>query len=117
VPDPFEHLHEITEISLLTSPGAIWISGLRDDEIARVDQETLEVTRIRLPSSSSQVSIFGDEVWTLEAGTAARLDPQTGEIVESITGVDDDSISTWFVTDTALVVLDADGTLAETPRN
>lgn len=103
-------------VTPVAGAGTIWMPGFAEPEIARVDEETLDVTRVPATHGFVQVRVFGNEVWTLEEGVAARLDPGSGEALETVSGIDEDNLRAWYPTESALLILDFDGNLVEIPR-
>jgi ABC-type branched-subunit amino acid transport system substrate-binding protein/streptogramin lyase len=66
--------------SLAVGEGAVWVLGLEDSTLSRIDPETKRVVkRFRLRRAPTDVAAGAGAVWVKGDGRLARIDPDTGE--------------------------------------
>jgi ABC-type branched-subunit amino acid transport system substrate-binding protein/predicted Ser/Thr protein kinase len=71
--------------SLAVGEGAVWVLGLEDSILSRIDPETKEVVkRFRLRHAPTDVAAGAGAVWVKGDGTLARIDPNTGKATATV---------------------------------
>ena len=71
--------------SLAVGEGAVWVLGLEDSTLSRIDPETKKVVkRFRLRRAPTDVAAGAGAVWVKGDGRLARIDPDTGKATRTI---------------------------------
>jgi ABC-type branched-subunit amino acid transport system substrate-binding protein/predicted Ser/Thr protein kinase len=71
--------------SLAVGEGAVWVLGLEDSILSRIDPETKKVVkRYRLRHSPTDLAAGAGAVWVKGDGTLARIDPDTGQATRTV---------------------------------
>ena len=66
--------------SLAVGEGAVWVLGLEDSTLSRIDPDTKKVVkRFRLRQAPTDVAAGAGAVWVKSDGALARIDPDTGK--------------------------------------
>jgi ABC-type branched-subunit amino acid transport system substrate-binding protein/streptogramin lyase len=71
--------------SLAVGEGAVWVLGLEDSTLSRIDPETKKVVkRFRLRHAPTDIAAGAGAVWVKGDGRLARIDPDTGEATRTV---------------------------------
>jgi hypothetical protein len=71
--------------SLAVGEGAVWVLGLEDSTLSRIDPETKKVVkRFRLRQAPTDIAAGAGAVWVKGDGTLARIDPDTGKATRTV---------------------------------
>ena len=71
--------------SLAVGEGAVWVLGLEDSTLSRIDPETKElVKRFRLRHAPTDIAAGAGAVWVKGDGRLARIDPDTGKATRTV---------------------------------
>ena len=71
--------------SLAVGEGAVWVLGLEDSTLSRIDPETKKVVkRFRLRHAPTDIAAGAGAVWVKGDGRLARIDPDTGKATRTI---------------------------------
>jgi ABC-type branched-subunit amino acid transport system substrate-binding protein len=71
--------------SLAVGEGAVWVLGLEDSTLSRIDPETKKVVkRFRLRHHPTDIAAGAGAVWVKGDGTLARIDPDTGKATRTV---------------------------------
>ena len=71
--------------SLAVGEGAVWVLGLEDSTLSRIDPETKKVVkRFRLRRAPTDIAAGAGAVWVKGDGRLARIDPDTGKATRTI---------------------------------
>ena len=71
--------------SLAVGEGAVWVLGLEDNTLSRIDPDTKTVVkRFRLRHAPTDIAAGAGAVWVKGDGRLARIDPDTGEATRTI---------------------------------
>ena len=71
--------------SLAVGEGAVWVLGLEDSTLSRIDPETKTVVkRFRLRHAPTDIAAGAGAVWVKGDGRLARIDPDTGEATRTV---------------------------------
>ena len=71
--------------SLAVGEGAVWVLGLEDSTLSRIDPETKRVVkRFRLRHAPTDIAAGAGAVWVKGDGRLARIDPDTGEATRTV---------------------------------
>jgi ABC-type branched-subunit amino acid transport system substrate-binding protein/DNA-binding beta-propeller fold protein YncE/predicted Ser/Thr protein kinase len=71
--------------SLAVGEGAVWVLGLEDSTLSRIDPETKKVVkRFRLRHAPTDIAAGAGAVWVKGDGTLVRIDPDTGKATRTV---------------------------------
>jgi ABC-type branched-subunit amino acid transport system substrate-binding protein/streptogramin lyase len=71
--------------SLAVGEGAVWVLGLEDSTLSRIDPGTKKVVkRFRLRHAPTDIAAGAGAVWVKGDGRLARIDPDTGEATRTV---------------------------------
>ena len=71
--------------SLAVGEGAVWVLGLEDSSLSRIDPETKKVVkRFRLRHAPTDIAAGAGAVWVKGDGTLAQIDPDTGKATSTV---------------------------------
>jgi ABC-type branched-subunit amino acid transport system substrate-binding protein/streptogramin lyase len=71
--------------SLAVGEGAVWVLGLEDSTLSRIDPETKKVVkRFRLRHAPTDIAVGAGAVWVKGDGMLARIDPDTGKATRTV---------------------------------
>jgi ABC-type branched-subunit amino acid transport system substrate-binding protein len=71
--------------SLAAGEGAVWVLGLEDSTLSRIDPETKKVVkRFRLRQAPTDIAAGAGAVWVKGDGILARIDPDTGKATGTV---------------------------------
>jgi ABC-type branched-subunit amino acid transport system substrate-binding protein/DNA-binding beta-propeller fold protein YncE len=71
--------------SLAVGEGAVWVLGVEDRTVSRIDPDTKEVVdRFRVRHAPTDIAAGAGAVWINGEGGLARLDPATGKVTRSV---------------------------------
>jgi ABC-type branched-subunit amino acid transport system substrate-binding protein len=71
--------------SLAVGEGAVWVLGLEDSTLSRIDPETKAlVKRFRLRHAPTDIAAGAGAVWVKGDGRLARIDPDTGKATRTV---------------------------------
>jgi hypothetical protein len=71
--------------SLAVGEGAVWVLGLEDSTLSRIDPETKKVVkRFRVRHEPTDIAAGAGAVWVKGDGTLARIDPDTGKATRTV---------------------------------
>jgi ABC-type branched-subunit amino acid transport system substrate-binding protein/DNA-binding beta-propeller fold protein YncE len=71
--------------SLAVGEGAVWVLGLEDSTLSRIDPKTKKlVKRFRLRHAPTDIAAGAGAVWVKGDGTLARIDPDTGKATRTV---------------------------------
>ena len=73
--------------SITVGAGAVWLTAVFDDVVARLDPQTNTITMtVPVGAGSDGVAVGDGSVWVASsiAGEVTRIDPATGEILATI---------------------------------
>jgi ABC-type branched-subunit amino acid transport system substrate-binding protein/DNA-binding beta-propeller fold protein YncE/predicted Ser/Thr protein kinase len=71
--------------SLAVGEGAVWVLGLEDSTLSRIDPKTKKVVkRFRLRHAPTDIAAGAGAVWVKGDGRLARIDPDTGKATRTV---------------------------------
>jgi ABC-type branched-subunit amino acid transport system substrate-binding protein/predicted Ser/Thr protein kinase len=71
--------------SIAVGEGAVWVLGLEDSILSRIDPETKKVVkRFRLRHAPTDIAAGAGAVWVKGDGRLARIDPDTGKATRTV---------------------------------
>jgi ABC-type branched-subunit amino acid transport system substrate-binding protein/DNA-binding beta-propeller fold protein YncE len=71
--------------SLAVGEGAVWVLGLEDRTLSRIDPETKKVVkRFRVRHAPTDIAAGAGAIWVKGDGRLARIDPDTGKATRTV---------------------------------